>query len=141
MNPEPIFFSVRSHPRNLKRIRRVITDALSKTDLSKKESTNIILAVDEACSNIIKHSYKNDHNRTIDLTIRQETHRIIISVLDDGIQFDIDSIEARKMDEIKPGGLGIYIIQQVMDTVEYSHTPEGFNKIKMVKQIPAPSNH
>jgi anti-sigma regulatory factor (Ser/Thr protein kinase) len=113
----------------------VITDAISKTDLSKKESTNIILAVDEACSNIIKHSYKNDHNRKIDLSIRQETNSLVISVLDDGIKFDINSIEARKIDEIKPGGLGIHIIKQVMDTVEYSHTPDGFNKIKMVKQI------
>ena len=135
MKSEPIFLSIRSHPKNLKHIRRMMADVTLKTRVSKKESANIILAVDEACSNIIKHSYKNNPNRKINLTVIQEIDFLTILVVDDGIKFDINSIKARKINEIRPGGLGIYIIKQVMDTVEYSHTPEGFNKIKMVKRL------
>ncbi len=110
-------------------------DVMSKTGLSKKDSGCVILAIDEACSNIIKHSYKNDHNQKIDLTIILETNLLTISILDNGIRFDKNSIETRDIDEIKPGGLGIYIINQVMDRVEYARTTEGFNKIKMVKKF------
>lgn len=135
MQLEPIHLSIISHPENLKKIRKVMKDVLSKTSLSKKDSGCVILAVDEACSNIIKHSYKNDYNQKIDLTIILKTNLLTISILDNGIRFNKNSIETRDIDEIKPGGLGIYIINQVMDQVEYARTSEGFNKLKMVKKF------
>lgn len=135
MNLESIHFSIKSHPENLKVIRKEMKEILSKTELSKEDSGCIILAIDEACSNIIKHGYKNDYNQKIDLNIKLETNLLTISIIDNGISFDKNSIETRDIDEIKPGGLGIYIITQVMDRVEYTRTPEGFNKIKMVKEL------
>jgi len=135
MKLEPIHLSLTSHPKNLKNIRKVMKDIMSKTSLSKEDSGCIILAVDEACSNIIKHGYKNDYNRKIDLNIKLETNLLTISIIDNGIRFDKNSIKTRDINEIKPGGLGIYIINQVMDRVEYNRTPEGFNKIKMVKNL------
>ncbi len=108
---------------------------LSKTKLSKQNSQNIILAVVEACSNIIKHGYKNDYNRTIDLTINAEEKILTISIIDKGLKFDINSFEPRDVSEVRPGGLGVHIIKQVMDIVEYTQTSQGFNKIKMVKKL------
>ena len=135
MELEPIHLSITSHPENLKGIRKVMKDIVSKTGLSKEDSGCIILAIDEACSNIIKHGYKNDYNQKIDLTITLETNLLTISIIDNGIGFDKTPIKTRDIDEIKPGGLGIYIINQVMDQVEYTRTSEGFNKIKMVKKL------
>ena len=135
MQLEPIHLSIISHPENLKIIRKVMKDVMSKTGLSKKDSGCVILAIDEACSNIIKHGYKNDYNQKIDLTIILKKNLLSISILDNGIRFDKNSIETRNIDEIKPGGLGIYIINQVMDRVEYARTSEGFNKIEMVKKL------
>ena len=112
-----------------------MADVTSKTGLSKEISASIIHAVDEACSNIIRHSYKNDYNQKIDLTIKMETNLLTISIVDKGIKFDINSIKPRDTNHLKPGGLGIYIIKQIMDTVKYSHTSKGFNKIKMVKKL------
>jgi anti-sigma regulatory factor (Ser/Thr protein kinase) len=112
-----------------------MTDVTSKIGLSKEDSGRIILAVDEACSNIIRHSYKNDYNQKIDLTVKLKINRLFISIIDYGIKFDIHSIEPRDTGQLKPGGLGIYIIHQVMDGVEYGHTSEGFNKIKMIKNL------
>ncbi len=134
MEPEPIHISIRSHPENLKDVRNVMIDVTSKTGLSKEESGSIILAVDEACSNIIKHSYKNNPDRKIDLTIQLESKCLTIFILDDGIKFDINLIKTRNPNEIKPGGLGIYIIKQAMDIVEYYHTPDGKNKIKILSR-------
>jgi len=135
MELEPIHLSITSHPENLKGIRKVMKDIMSKTGLSKEDSGCIILAIDEACSNIIKHGYKNDYNQKIELNIKLEKNLLTISIIDNGIRFDKNSIEIRDIDEIKPGGLGIYIINQVMNIVEYTRTPEGFNKIKMVKKL------
>jgi len=135
MESKPIHLKIKSHPKNLNRIRSVMADVLSTSQLSKKNCDSIILAVDEACSNIIKHSYKNDHTRSIDLTIELKTDSLTILIVDDGIKFDINSVKTRDICDIRPGGLGIYIIKQVMDIVTCSLTPEGFNKLKMVKKL------
>ncbi|MCD4675195.1 MAG: ATP-binding protein [Desulfobacula sp.] len=135
MKPESIHLKVRSHPKNLKRIRGLMADITSKAGLSKEASGHIILAIDEACSNVIKHSYNNDYNQKIDLNVKLETNCLTISIVNDGIKFDCSSIEARDINEIKPGGLGVYIINHAMDTVEYSQTPEGLNKLTMVKKL------
>ncbi|RLC02145.1 MAG: hypothetical protein DRH34_07880 [Deltaproteobacteria bacterium] len=135
MKPETIHLCILSHPANLKDVRRVMIDITAKVGMSKEEAGSIILAVDEACSNIIEHSYKNDYTQKIDLTIKLETQFLTIAIIDEGIRFDINSIETRDINEIRPGGLGIYIIKQVMDTVEYSRTPEGKNIIKMIKKL------
>ncbi len=135
MESDPIHLQVRSHPQNLKHIRSLMTDVVSKTSLSQDEIGSIILAVDEACSNIIKHSYKNDHTKNIDLTIKIETGALVITIIDYGVKLDISSMRSRDINDIRPGGLGIYIIKKVMDSLEYTHTPEGFNKVIMIKKF------
>jgi len=132
---ELIHLSIKSHPKNLRQIRNFMTTALSKTKLSQQNSQNIILAVVEACSNIIKHGYKNDYNKEINLTINAEAKILTISIIDKGLKFDTNSFEPRNVSEVRPGGLGIHIIKQVMDVVEYTQTSQGFNKIKMVKKL------
>ncbi|NOX34655.1 MAG: ATP-binding protein [Deltaproteobacteria bacterium] len=135
MELKPVHLCVSSHPENLKCIRSAMADIASKAGISKEVAGNIILAVDEACSNIIRHGYKNDYNRKIDVCFNLMTNLLTISIIDSGIRFDINSIEPRDTSQLKPGGLGLYIIKQVMDIVEYSRTREGFNKIKMVKKL------
>lgn len=135
MTDKSINIKIQSHPENLSKIRQTVSKALSKCCLSKEDSGSIILAVDEACSNIIRHSYKNDHTKEIELTICTEPDCLSIVVQDKGIEFDINCIEKRDVSEVKPGGLGIYIIQNIMDTVEYSRTKDGCNKLSMIKKI------
>lgn len=135
MESERIHLNIVSHPKNLEYIRGMIADITALTPLAEKDSESIILAVDEACSNIIKHSYKNDYTRKIDLTIQLETDALTISILDDGIEFDIESIAPRDITDIRQGGLGIHIIKQVMDTLEYGRNKKGLNTVKMTKNL------
>ena len=132
---KPVCLSLKSHPENLRSVRSLINNVLLTIKVSKQDSQNIILAVVEACSNIIKHSYKNDYNQKIDLTINVEAKALTISIIDKGLKFDINSFEPRDVSNVRPGGLGVHIIKQVMDTVEYTQTSQGFNKIKMVKKL------
>lgn len=135
MGKKPIRLQVRSHPENLKHIRHVMAEALCASKVSKKESGHIILAVDEACSNIIRHSYQNNYTRKIDLTVKRGSDRVTILITDDGIKFDLNSVKPRNIHEIKPGGLGIYIMRQVMDKIECNRTAGGVNTLKMTKYL------
>ncbi len=124
-----------SHPENLIKVRHALARVLDKTCLRQKETSSLILAVDEACSNIIRHGYNNDHTQTIELKINLTEDKLAITILDKGIEFDIHSVEKRDVSEVRPGGLGIYIIHHVMDSVDYSRTPEGKNRIDLIKWI------
>lgn len=132
----PYHIRIRSHPKNLIDIRHTISTALEQTCLSNEDRGSIILAVDEACSNIIRHSYKNDHSKSINVHIQVSDEALKITIEDQGIEFDINSIEKRDISEVKPGGLGVYIIHNIMDTVDYSRTKDGCNKLRLVKRLP-----
>ena len=135
MEFKPIQLSITSNPENLRDIRETISDVTLKSGFSKEDCGGIILAVDEACSNVIKHCCKNDPNKKINITISHEKGCLTISIVDTGTKFDISDIKSRDINEIRPGGLGTHIIKQVMDTVEYSHTPEGLNQLRMTKKL------
>ena len=135
MELDRIHIHITSHPAHLKQIRAMMTKMSSAAGLSEKDAGLVVLAVDEACSNIIKHCCKDDPTRSIDVTVTLDRDCICLTLVDNGKPFDIDSIKSRDIREIKPGGLGVHIIRQVMDVVEYSHTPEGLNQVKLVKKL------
>ena len=126
---------IKSHPENLRRVRALMTDILSISQISEQDSQMITLAIDEACSNIIKHGYKNNYNQKIDITVDLKTELLTITIIDEGIKFNIHSIEPRDVSKIRPGGLGIHIIKQVMDSVEYRQTSDGLNKVTLIKKL------
>ncbi|MFH2093614.1 MAG: ATP-binding protein [Pseudomonadota bacterium] len=132
----PMHITIKSHPKHLIDIRHLLKSALEKTCLPEAECGGIVLAVDEACSNIIRHSYKNDHTQQIDVSFELKPGQLSITIEDQGIEFDINSIAARDITEVKPGGLGIYIIHHVMDKVDYSRTADGSNRTELIKKLP-----
>jgi len=137
MELDRIHININANPANLKQIRAVMTKIASAAGLSKEDAGSVILAVDEACSNIIKHCCENDPTRSIDVTITLDKDSLAITIIDNGSRFNIQAIVPRDIQEIKPGGLGVHIIREVMDIVEYSHTPEGLNQVKLIKKLKA----
>jgi len=126
---------INSHPEELKQLRKVMMDVLLKARISKQKAQLITLAVNEGCSNVIKYGYKNDYNQKIKITISIQTDIFTITIIDTGIKFDINAIEPRDVREVKPGGLGPHIMQEVMDIVEYSRTLQNSNQLTMVKKL------
>ncbi|MFA5902485.1 MAG: ATP-binding protein [Desulfobacula sp.] len=135
MELDRIHINVTARPENLKQIRAMMARVTSAAALSETDAGAVILAVDEACSNIIKHCCKDDPTRSIDVTITLDKESLCVTMVDNGECFDIKSIKPRDIEEIKPGGLGVHIIREVMDVAEYSHTPEGLNQVKLVKKL------
>lgn len=135
MDFTPIHLNVNSHPQGLKRIRALMTDVTRQMHITGKEAASITLAVDEACSNIIRHGYKNDTSQQIDLTVYTDRGNLVIQIEDIGTHFDITQAVPRDPEEIQPGGLGVFIINQVMDSLEYAKTPDGRNQTRLIKKL------
>lgn len=132
---QTIELSIPSHPQFLQLVRSMMAKVSAIMGLASDHAGNITLAVDEACSNIIRHSYLNDPNGKIDLCIRFGKTQFEIIITDYGKQCDVTKLTPRDLNEIRPGGLGLYIMNKVMDSVTYSCGIDGKNRVTMVKAL------
>lgn len=84
----------------------------------------LILAVDEACTNIIRYAYEHDH-RPIRLYMERLSDRIRFILRDYGKTCDPSKIHSRALEDVRPGGVGVHIIKQAFDHVSYDPQPRG----------------
>jgi len=133
MPPGHIEFSIPSHPVFLQMVRAVMKKAGEMVNLPEDQTGLIVLGVDEASSNVIKYAYDNDPGGRLDYIITLKTDRMDISITDYGKACDLPRLRPRDINELRPGGLGIYIINEVMDQVVYACGKDNKNQIRMTK--------
>jgi serine/threonine-protein kinase RsbW len=119
-----------SDPAMLPEVRNSIREWCARRKWNAEQVADVVLAVDEALSNVIKHGYCGKPGCKIEFcaTVVKDPQRgpaIEIRIRDYGKQVPIDSIRGRDLDDIRPGGLGVHIIKSVMCVVEYSHAEGG----------------
>jgi len=102
------------------------------------ESSQLCLAIDEALCNVIRHGYDSAPDGRIRMEVheRTDTGRLEILIEDDAKQVDLDSIRSRDLDDVRPGGLGVHLISEIMDDAIYEHRNEGGMRLMMWKQLP-----
>ncbi len=136
---ETFHLEVPADENNLSEVRDFIAGICAKVGFSKRETNNTKLAVDEACTNIIKHAYK-DKAGDIRIDVQAEPGKIEINIFDRGEPFDWSKVREPDLDlyvEIgKKGGLGIYLMNRLMDSLNYSPSPAG-NRLYMAKSSSA----
>jgi len=120
----PVTLTVPSHPKYLYVVRSALYPILVNAGFNRKDSRRTILAVDEACSNIIKHAYDGDPSKTITLTIIDTADRFTVRLRDYGKKTDTSKIAPRDLADIRPGGLGTLFIGAAFDVVTYDTTGE-----------------
>jgi serine/threonine-protein kinase RsbW len=124
---------------NLAIIRDVVAKVASRVGFDADEASKIELAVDEACTNVIKHAYANNSNQMIEVSIKVDQKKLIIIVADKGKGFNPDKIELPDLNESikegRKGGLGLCLIKTLMDKVEFEIKPGLKNQVKMIKYI------
>lgn len=124
-----------SHPRFLCVVRAAVGELGLVYGLSEESRQGIILAVDEALANIIRHAYENHHDQEIELHCQVDAHQLEIRLLDQGEPPDPARICGQPLDEVALSGRGTHLIKAVMDEVAYDRI-EGRNQVKMIKRLP-----
>jgi anti-sigma regulatory factor (Ser/Thr protein kinase) len=122
-------------PAWFKAVRMLLTTASTQCGFPDRTAGQIAMAVDEALCNIHQHGYKSQFGRaylTATTTI-DPLPRITIRIEDDAKQIDIEQIKSRNLEAIRPGGLGVHLIQTVMDEVVWSKRDEGGMCVTMNK--------
>ena len=132
---------VKSKTENLSSIRDFVSGYAKKAGIAEEEIENIMLAVDEACTNIIKHAYNSFNDGEIIIKIDYNTKKFTIIIMDYGNAFNANSIPdpdlQKYFKERKVGGLGMYLMKTLMDDVKYTSVPGKYNKVKLTKNIKA----
>ena len=137
------------HGSYLAYIRAIVGDLARKIGFDGGEAAKIEMAVDEACSNVVRHAYSPDkewcwqqRDPEIRLDIRVESNLLIIEINDHGQRFDFANYRPARMEdhlrEMKPGGYGILIMRNFMDEVQYSSNDQTGNTLRMVKYLKKP---
>jgi len=125
-----------SRPDRLRLVRAVINEAGDAIGCSGECISQIVMAVDEACQNIIRHAYMGDPGGEIVVDIRRQDDAIAIHLLDFAAPVDTSKIKPRRLDEVKPGGLGTHFIQECMDECGFLTPPAGAgNCLRLAKKI------
>lgn len=132
---------VPAEERHLGEIRDFITQAAQDTHFSVGELNNIKLALDEACSNVVRHAYKGMEPGTIKLEVQRRDGEMEIFIRDQGKSFEWKKSKTPDLNRYveigKRGGLGIWFIRKLMDETEYK-TGRQENLLRLVKKSKVP---
>jgi serine/threonine-protein kinase RsbW len=122
---------------NLELIREFVSRLAAKVDFNTEDVNKIELAVDEACTNVIKHAYKKNEKQVIDIVVKTDNNKFTIVITDKGKGFDASKLKTPDMKkyltEMRVGGLGIHLMQNLMDEINFDIQPGVKNQVKLVK--------
>ncbi len=141
--PPHVVVELFSQPRYLSGARDLVSAVAKRFGFDDAVCGQLALAVDEALCNIIRHGYDRRPDGRIWLSLwpvsedEGQPHGIRIVIDDLAAQIEPDHIKGRDLDDIRPGGLGVFIIKQVMDKVRYEKRPGGGMRLLMSKLLPA----
>jgi serine/threonine-protein kinase RsbW len=108
-----------SHTGNLALLRNFVRRFLEAFPFSERQRTLMVLGVDEACTNIIRHAYHLRDDQLISLSLEGKSDCVCLRLRDYGKQARPHAMQSRPADLIKPGGLGLYLIRNAFDQVDY----------------------
>ena len=123
---------------SLKDVRSFCRDVFDKLQIQQDLKEELVLAIAEAAQNIVKHAFKNnaDANELMVVQISCENKKLQIAFYDRGTPVDPKKVKHREIDNVKPGGLGTFFIQEIMDAVEFKDGKKPWiNHLVLTKQL------
>jgi anti-sigma regulatory factor (Ser/Thr protein kinase) len=123
MKKQTVEFS--SHTANLALMRNCVRKFLNGYPFSERERLLMVLGVDEACTNVIRYAYRLRNDQLISLHMEGLRKCVRVRLRDYGEQVLPNQMKGRSHDMIKPGGLGLFLIRNAFDEVDYIHKRRG----------------
>ena len=123
---------------SLKEVRTFSRDVFEKINLPQEQKEELVLAIAEAAQNIVKHGYKDVEETTdrMEIKISLKDGELEIGFFDKGKEVVPENIKHRKLDDIKPGGLGTFFIKEIMDAAVFKRDQKGWvNHLVLTKKI------
>ncbi len=115
-----------SHPANLWLVRHCVRQFLQHRAFSSREVDLMVLGVDEACTNIIRHAYHLAEDQLISLSLETiKSNGVRFRLRDYGDRFDSTKYHGRSLDQLRPGGLGVHLIRHAFDQIDYQQRHRG----------------
>jgi anti-sigma regulatory factor (Ser/Thr protein kinase) len=114
-----------SHTANLALMRNFVRKFLARHPFSAKQRTLMVLGVDEACTNVIRYAYDLRDDQPIALSVEVLSTCVRMRLRDYGEQTPAERMRGRAHDDIRPGGLGLHLIRNAFDKVDYILKPRG----------------
>ena len=135
-----IKISLRSDPQLLCVVRGALEHLTGTLGLSAPDCRAVVLAVDEALTNIMRHAYHGRPDKPIELSCRRVYRKngssrgpgLEIVLIDRGSPVKREKMHSRPLDQVRPGGLGLHFIKESMDIVEYKRLG-ATNRLRLVK--------
>lgn len=117
-------------------VRSALHDACQRAHCCELCSDQVVLAINEACMNIIQHGYRFADGQQFTLRLALDGDMLVADLLDNGRPASDVDLRPRELDELRPGGLGVRFMRELMDGVRYLPAPEGFsNHLQLRKRI------
>ncbi len=121
----------------LKTIRGAVRRAILAEGCKRESIEEVVLAVDEACQNVIRHAYGDGGSGDIELQLERDGEILRVGIRDFADPVDPGCLDkTRDLADVRPGGLGTHFMKSVMDDVHFADTPAGRgNLLRMSKRI------
>lgn len=130
---------IKSRTENLTTVREFVSSAVEEVNIPQDIAGDIVLAVDEACTNIIKHAYKFIPDGDITIKLKYSDKKITVEITDHGAPFSPDNVPTpdlkKYFEEKRVGGLGMYLMKSLMDDVHYKSVPGKYNQVLLTKKL------
>jgi len=125
------------HTKSLREVRDFARDIFDQSPIFNDQKDELVLAIAEAAQNIVKHAYKDIEGTkdVMQIKISFKDNELTIGFYDKGKPVNQENIKHRKLDDIKPGGLGTFFIQQIMDEVVFKEATGWHNHLVLTKNF------
>lgn len=125
-----------SHPGNLCLVRNHVRQFVAEAGFTEKQIDLLVLGVDEACTNVIRHVYQHEETHLMALVCERIETGVCFRLRDYG-KSSLAPEPARPIDVVQPGGLGLHLIKIAFDSVDYILKKTG-TELVLVKNFAAP---
>jgi serine/threonine-protein kinase RsbW len=126
-NPKlpPLRLKITSDPATLAQTRRAVEMFAAQCGFDEAARGDIGLVVNEALANVIRHAYQGATDQPIELFAQKTDEGISLTVRDWGLGVNPLDLPAKKHDPMKPGGVGLICMRQMMDDLQFHKQPDG----------------